>query len=132
MVELQASTFTTDAVSCVHNAMKNEVGVQLDIRNLMEPFIRQKLFPGVVYLFKDEPRLVALNGPLFRKIREKLTVEDTVSQNAFMAGCTESQWKLYLEHLYTKHIIGDKVMSKIFNSKRSNIYGAMKYRFQSK
>lgn len=131
MVEMPAPTFTTDAVGCVDNAMKNKVGVQLDTNNILDPFVREKLFPGVVYLFKDDPRLLALNGPLFRKMREKITVENTNSQNQFMVGATESQWKLYLEHLYTE-MIRNKIMAKIFNSKRSNIYGAMKYRFQSK
>lgn len=118
-------------VNMLNLAMKNKTGRDLDTANILEPFIREKIFPGVIHVFKDTPKLFLVNGPVYAKIKENLTIDKVQSQNAFLISATQGQWEMYLDKLYTD-VLSNKVISKLFNSKRSNMYGAMKYKFQSK
>lgn len=120
-----------DPLNMLQAAMADTTGRDLDVANILDPYIRENIFPGVVHLFKDEPRLLTINGPIFKKIARSLTSHNTVSQNPYMQGTSEVQWQLYLQDLFN-YMVGEKLLARLFNSKRSNMYGAMKYKFQSK
>lgn len=118
-------------VESYYKATKDKNGISLDITNILEPHIRDNVFPGVIHLFRDEPTMVEIDGPIHDNLVRNLTPANCVSQNPFMSKPSKHVWKLYLKELFGV-MVQDRILHKVFNTRRSNMYGAMKYKFQSK
>lgn len=114
-------------------AIHYQKGLALDTNNMLVPFLGKECFHGCVHLFKDENGKIMpdCSNMLLNHVVKHLSSSYTKTENHYMIGACMRDWQSYLRTLFNG-AVKDKVLHSVFNTKRSNLYGAMKVKFQGK